>query len=109
MREPGADRRLLTGWGRTAPSAAVVAEPADDGAVEALLAASAPSGLIVTNGSGPSNGGNRMIPCATGSATTSKARPSRPSTSISKRSPAKICSSLSSTGLASKPPSDAIT
>jgi hypothetical protein len=48
---------------------------------------SSPSGRIVTNGSAPLNGGNRMIPCPVGRVTRSNAAPSRPSTSSSNRSP----------------------
>src|SRR5262245_29616229 len=40
------DVRLLTGWGRTAPTAARVARPRTAGEVAALLAAPPPRGLI---------------------------------------------------------------
>ncbi|MCZ7527373.1 MAG: FAD-binding oxidoreductase [Acidimicrobiia bacterium] len=43
--DPG-PRRLVTGWGRTAPTAAVVATPRDAAAVDDLLAAAGPRGAV---------------------------------------------------------------
>ena len=39
-------REVLTGWGRTAPSAAEVVRPADAGSVDAALASPGPRGTI---------------------------------------------------------------
>jgi decaprenylphospho-beta-D-ribofuranose 2-oxidase len=44
--ERGALARVLTGWGRTAPSAATVVAPPDDEAVDALLAHAGRRGLV---------------------------------------------------------------
>jgi decaprenylphospho-beta-D-ribofuranose 2-oxidase len=43
---PGADDRLLSGWGRTAPVVAHVATPADEAAVDVLVAKGGRRGLI---------------------------------------------------------------